>query len=47
VAATARRTTGGGIELLLTGAEEQMAGNVAAGQGPMYAAFKGRFGLRD
>lgn len=44
--AKASRKSDGGIEVLLTAVEEHMAGNVAAGTGPMSSALQGRYGLR-
>lgn len=47
VEATARQTSGGGIELLLTAAQTAIAGDVGQGQGQLYSALKARFNLRD
>lgn len=45
--ATTRRRADGGIEVLLTAVKESLAGDVAAGSGPLSAALKQRYGLRD
>lgn len=46
---TANRNSSGGfdVEMIFSQIEQRQAGNMAAGTGPMYAATKGRFGLRD
>lgn len=47
VQATASRTAGGGIEVLLTAAQTAMAGDVSQGRGDLYSALKTRFSLQD
>lgn len=44
--ASATRKSDGSIELLLRAVEEGIAGNVAAGTGPMASALHSRYGLR-
>ena len=47
VKASATQRPDGGVELLLQAAEENMAGNVMQGAGPMSRALEQRYGLRS
>lgn len=47
VQGSAKRTAGGGIEVLLTAAESFIADRVNNGEGPVVAAMGSRFGLRS
>jgi hypothetical protein len=47
VNATARQTQGGDVEVLLTAAQQSMAGDVSMGRGELYVALKNRFSLQD